>query len=91
MERVLSTHPVVAAVAVLGISDERLGQRVAAVVELQAGANADDEPALAAALQAHCAMQLARYKVPEQIRFVDALPRNAMNKIIKPQLLHLFG
>jgi long-chain acyl-CoA synthetase len=91
VERVLSTHPAVAAVAVLGISDERLGQRVAAVVELQAGANADDEPALAAALQAHCATQLARYKVPDQIRFIDALPRNAMNKIIKPQLLHLFG
>ena len=90
VERVLSTHPAVAAVAVLGISDGRLGQRVVAVVELQAGANADDEPALAAALQAHCAMQLARYKVPDQIRFIDALPRNAMNKIIKPQLLHLF-
>ena len=43
-----------------------------------------------AQLQSHCLEQLARYKVPEQIRFVDTLPRNAMNKIVKPQLLHLF-
>jgi long-chain acyl-CoA synthetase len=91
VERVLSTHPAVAAVAVLGVRDERLGQRVAAVIELQAGAHADDETALVDALKAHCTTQLARYKVPEQMRFVTTLPRNAMNKIVKPQLLHLFG
>jgi acyl-CoA synthetase (AMP-forming)/AMP-acid ligase II len=91
VERVLSTHPAVAACAVLGISDERLGQRVGAVVELHTDADREDEPAQVAALKSHCATQLARYKVPEQIRFVSALPRNAMNKVVKPQLLHLFG
>jgi acyl-CoA synthetase (AMP-forming)/AMP-acid ligase II len=91
VERVLSTHPAVAAVAVLGVRDERLGQRVAAVIELQAGIHPDNETALVDALKAHCTTQLARYKVPEQMRFVTTLPRNAMNKIVKPQLLHLFG
>lgn len=91
VERVLATHPAVVAVAVLGISDERLGQRVVAVVELHAGTNVDDERAIVAALKAHCATQLARYKVPEEVRFVATLPRNAMNKIVKPQLLHLFA
>ncbi len=86
----LASHAAVAGVAVLGVADERLGQRVAAVIELSENAGAVDKVALVAELQAHCREQLARYKVPEQIRFTDALPRNAMNKIVKPQLLHLF-
>jgi acyl-CoA synthetase (AMP-forming)/AMP-acid ligase II len=90
VERVLAGHPAVAAVAVLGIADERLDQRVAAVVELRPGAGRADAQALAEEMKAHCAKQLARYKVPEQIRFLDTLPRNAMNKVIKPQLLRLF-
>ncbi len=90
VERVLASHPAVAAVAVLGIADERLGQRVAAVVELSENTSAVDTVALVGDLQAHCREQLARYKVPEQIRFIDTLPRNAMNKIVKPQLLQLF-
>jgi long-chain acyl-CoA synthetase len=90
VERVLATHPLVAGVAVLGVTDERLGQRVAAVVQLRESDAAANEVALVAQLQSHCLEQLARYKVPEQIRFLDTLPRNAMNKIVKPQLLHLF-
>lgn len=88
VERVLGAHPAVAAVAVLGIADERLGQRVGAVIELHAAGAGND--ALVEELKAYCAAQLARYKVPEQIRFLEALPRNAMNKVVKPQLLRLF-
>lgn len=90
VERVLAVHTAVAGVAVLGLADDRLGQRVAAVIELSETARAADKVALVAQLQSHCLEQLARYKVPEQIRFIDKLPRNAMNKIVKPQLLHLF-
>lgn len=90
VERVLSTHPAVAGVAVLGVPDERLGQRVAAVVELSDNASATHKAELMAQLQSHCLEHIARYKVPQEIRFVDRLPRNAMNKIVKPQLLHLF-
>lgn len=90
VERVLAVHTAVAGVAVLGLADDRLGQRVAAVIELSETASAADKVALVAQLQSHCLEQLARYKVPEQIRFIDKLPRNAMNKIVKPQLLHLF-
>jgi len=90
VERVLAGHPVVGAVAVLGIPDERLGQRVGAVVELEQAVDPAQEKSLITDLQSHCAAQLARYKVPEQIRFVACLPRNAMNKVVKPQLLELF-
>lgn len=90
VERVLASHPAVVEAAVLGVADERLGQRVAAVVQLVRAAGDVDGEVLAAELRSHCQQQLARYKVPEQLRFVDSMPRNAMNKIVKPQLQHLF-
>ncbi len=85
VERVLGEHPAVAAAAVLGLPDARLGERVVAVVQLAAGVQADAER-----LAAHVRSQLARYKTPEQFRFVDQMPRNAMNKIVKRDLLPLF-
>jgi acyl-CoA synthetase (AMP-forming)/AMP-acid ligase II len=85
IERVLGLHSDVEAAAVLGIPDARLGERVAAVVQRSAGSSLTEE-----ALKAHVGRELARYKVPEFIRFVDAMPRNAMNKIIKPKLRPLF-
>ena len=85
VERVLGGHPAVASAAVLGLPDERLGERVVAAVQLEAGAAAEPE-----ALRAHVRENLARYKVPDEIRIVDALPRNAMNKVVKPRLRDLF-
>jgi acyl-CoA synthetase (AMP-forming)/AMP-acid ligase II len=85
VERVLQEDPRVAECAVLGLPDERLGQRVVAAVVLEPGAQAD-----AADLQARCRAQLARYKVPERIALVEALPRNAMSKVVKPRLVSLF-
>ncbi|MBO0856767.1 MAG: long-chain fatty acid--CoA ligase, partial [Nocardia sp.] len=75
VERVIATHPSVQAVAVCAIPDERLGQRVAALVETT-GAAADFD-----ALTALCRRELAGYKVPESWTQVDALPTNAMGKI----------
>lgn len=93
VERILAAHPAVCDVAVLGIEDERLGQRVVAVLELATGAAGGDaaqQESVLQELQGYCREQLARYKVPEQMRVVDSLPRNAMNKIVKPQLRDLF-
>jgi acyl-CoA synthetase (AMP-forming)/AMP-acid ligase II len=68
-------------VAVVGIADARLGQRVVAVVE-ENGAQA----VTAEQVKEHCGARLARYKVPEQVRVVRSLPRNAMGKIRRPEL-----
>jgi len=81
VERVLLDHPAVDAGAVLGVPDERLGERVAAVVEAAAGAEVDVDD-----VRAHLLANLAKYKVPEQITVVDALPRNAMGKIVRTEL-----
>jgi long-chain acyl-CoA synthetase len=88
VERVLRADPRVADCAVLGIDDERLGQRVAAAVVL-AGETAS--PHVAGALRAHCAAELARYKVPDAIHFIAALPRNSMGKVVKHRLATLFA
>ena len=85
VERVLQEHPAVAAAAVLGRPDTRLGQRVVAAVQLAAGAAATPEE-----LAAFARERLARYKLPEQIAIVAALPRNAMGKIVKRELEPLF-
>ncbi len=86
VERVLAAAPGVAGCAVAGVRDERLGERVVAVVELAPGA-AWDEPAV----RAHCEAALARYKVPERFVVVPALPRNAMGKVVRAELPDLVG
>ena len=75
----------VAEAAVLGVPDARLGERVVAVVCLESGARDDEEM-----LREHCRELLARYKVPDRIGVVERLPRNAMSKVVKRELLPLF-
>ena len=87
VERVLMTLPGVGACAVVGLPDARLGQRVAVVVQRAP----DGEPVTAAAVVEHCRANLARYKVPEQVVFLDAFARNAMGKIDRTQLADLFA
>ncbi|MBO0731964.1 MAG: AMP-binding protein, partial [Acidimicrobiaceae bacterium] len=82
VERVLSTAPGVLGCAVVGVPNERLGERVAAVIE--ADGDLDE-----AAILEHCRRELAAYKVPERLAFVERLPRNAMGKVPRDALLKL--
>jgi fatty-acyl-CoA synthase len=81
VEGVLHEHPSVADVAVVGVPDERWGESGVAFVVIRAGAEASGED-----LRDWCGDRLARYKVPREVRFVEELPRSAMNKILKDEL-----
>jgi long-chain acyl-CoA synthetase len=85
VERVVSEIQGVAGVAVVGIPDQRLGQRVAAAIELAPGSLLTIDE-----IKAHCNEHLARYKVPEEWR-VAPLARNAMGKVIRTDLEKMFS
>jgi fatty-acyl-CoA synthase len=79
IESVLHDHPAVADVAVLGAADERWGEVGIAFVVAKERVSEE-------ALVEHCRDRLARYKVPKRVRFIDALPMSAMNKVLKDEL-----
>jgi O-succinylbenzoic acid--CoA ligase len=81
IERVVTQLPEVEACGVLGLPDERLGQRVGMLVQFVSRTAGD-----VASVVAHCRAELAAYKVPEYAAAVDELPRNAMNKIDRAAL-----
>jgi long-chain acyl-CoA synthetase len=76
VERVLDGLPGVAASVVIGLPDERLGERVAAAIVLDDGADLSVDD-----IAERCRRELAKYKVPERIVVLPSVPRNAMGKI----------
>jgi acyl-CoA synthetase (AMP-forming)/AMP-acid ligase II len=85
VQEVLEQHPDVAEAAVVGLSDEQLGEVPAAVVRLRPGADLDE-----AALAEWASARLAPYKVPVRYVAVDALPRTGTDKVQKARLQELF-
>ena len=81
VERVLYEHPAVLETAVIGRPDERWGEVPVAVVVLKPGAAATADE-----LIDHCRGQLAKFKVPKAVTFIDALPRNPSGKVLKREL-----
>lgn len=78
IEEYLHTHPQIADVYVFGVPDERLGERVLAWVKSHDGAGLTEE-----AVRAFCAGQIAHFKIPEFVRFVDEFPMTVTGKVQK--------
>jgi fatty-acyl-CoA synthase len=81
IERVLYEHPAVLEVAVVGRPDDRWGEVPVAFVVLRPGADVTAEMIID-----HCRGQLAKFKVPKAVSFLDALPRNPSGKVLKREL-----
>ena len=79
LEQVLVQHAGVADAAVIGVPDETYGEAVVAVIQTRTAISKE-------AIVDHCRAHLADYKKPRHVFFVDALPRNALGKVLKPEL-----
>jgi long-chain acyl-CoA synthetase len=88
VENVLMKHDAVADVAVIGVPHEKWGETAKAMVVAADGASADDETA--ADIIAFAKTQLATFKCPTSVDWLDALPRNPTGKILKKDLREPF-
>jgi long-chain acyl-CoA synthetase len=86
VEEVLSQHPGVRDVAVIGVPDDRWGETVMALVVVAPGATVDAEELVAFARE-----RLAGYKLPRSVEFVDELPRSPAGKVLKRELRARYG
>jgi acyl-CoA synthetase (AMP-forming)/AMP-acid ligase II len=84
VENVIFRHPKVLEVAVVGVPDKFFGEAVKAAIVLRPGETADEEE-----FRSFCSGQLADYKVPRYIEFLDSLPRNPAGKVIKGELKYI--
>jgi acyl-CoA synthetase (AMP-forming)/AMP-acid ligase II len=84
VEDLLSRHEAVAEAAAVGVEDEDFGQRLRAFVVLEQGKKASEDD-----LKGYVKENLARYKVPREIVFLNELPRNATGKVLKRELAEM--
>jgi fatty-acyl-CoA synthase len=82
VEDLLAGLPGIREVAVIGVVDEEFGQRLQAFAVLDDGAVLSERE-----LQEHVKLNLARYKVPREVVFLDELPRNATGKVLRRELV----
>ena len=88
VEELIRLHPAVVDAVVVGLPDERTGERLCAVIELRAGHDPFDVTSLAAHLEAN---GLRRQAWPERVENMSALPRTIAGKVDKPDLQERFS
>jgi len=82
VEELLRFHESVIDVAVVGIDDEEMGQRLAAFIVPQPGSSLSTQE-----VRGYVRSRLARFKIPRDVEFVDEIPRNSMGKVLRRTLL----
>ncbi|MFZ4603718.1 MAG: class I adenylate-forming enzyme family protein, partial [Caulobacterales bacterium] len=85
LDALIDAHPAVRESSCVGYPDERLGERVCAVVALRPGASLTLDELIAHLRE----REIATFKLPEKLRFIDALPRNALGKVQRRSLAEL--
>ena len=85
IEEVLREHPAIGECAVVGVPDDDWGERVCVAIEGVGSPGVSEE-----ALREWAKERLAPYKIPRSLSIVDALPRNAMGKVMKTEVQRLF-
>ena len=78
IEEFLYTHPAVADVQVIGVPDPKYGEELMAWVKLRPGTTADEQE-----LREFCRGQIAHFKIPRYVRFVDEFPMTVTGKVQK--------
>ncbi len=91
IEAVLIEHPEIAQTAVIGVPDERMGEVGCAYVVRRPDGNKGEAELDEAQLIQWSRQRMANYKVPRFVRFIDAMPVNASNKVVKADLVKLFA
>jgi fatty-acyl-CoA synthase len=81
VEDLLAGHDAIVEVAVFGVDDEDFGQRLKAVVVIRDGVSVSEDD-----IKKHVKSNLAGYKVPRDVEFVDELPRTSTGKVLKREL-----
>jgi len=81
VEDLLAAHEAVDEVAIIGVDDEKYGQALKAFVVLNGSGSLDESGA-----KSYVKENLAGYKVPREVEFMDELPRNATGKVLKREL-----
>ena len=81
VENVLYQLPQIAEAAIIGVPDERWGETGKAILVLKGGQALEEKDVIS-----HCLENLAKFKVPQSVEFIEALPRNATGKVLKRTL-----
>ncbi len=81
IEEVIYEHPAVREAAVVGVAHDELGEEVGAAIALKEGEDASEDE-----IRAHCKEQVAAYKYPRVVWFVDELPKGPTGKILKREI-----
>ena len=85
VENVIYQLPQIAEAAVIGVPSDRWGETGKAVLVLKPGESLEAD-----AVVGHCLKNLAKFKVPSSVEFIEALPRNATGKVLKRNLRDMY-